>query len=122
MHRIIAFITTLLFTMAVGAADTGPFQVLTQDSAIVTDVRFEDGNVWIMLAPEHASHTIIVRISNRNRDFYRPWFNGEMDLVSPGPRGTGTWSDRVQTQANYIEYWAGDNLILHLERNSNPIQ
>jgi hypothetical protein len=121
VNRVLAVITALLFSMTVGAADTGPFQALTQDSAIVTDVRFEDGNVWIMLAPEHASHTIIVRISNRNRDFYRPWFNGEIDLVSTGPRGAGTWSDRVQTQANYIEYWAGDTLILHLERNKSPM-
>ena len=116
MTKVIAFFAALLFSLSVGAADTGPFKVLQQDSTIVTDLRVEDNNVWIKLSPEYVNATVIVRISNQNQDFYRPWFHGEIDLVSTGFRGNGVWSDRVQTQANYIEYWVNDAMILQLER------
>ena len=106
----------MLISLSASAADVGPFVVLERDSSIITDLRYENGNVWIKLAPAHTSDTITVRISNRNKDFYRPWFHGEIDLVSTGFRGNGVWSDRLQTEANYIEYWLNDVMILHLER------
>ena len=81
-------------------AEQNLFNVLTQDTNLITDM----GDV------------ITVRISNKNTDFYRPWFNGGVDLESKGFRGEGVWSDRVQTEANYIEYWHKGTLVLHLQR------
>jgi hypothetical protein len=92
------------------------FNILTQDEAVVTAVRSEGDNVWIKLASDYLTDTITVRISNQNRDVYRAWFNGQLDLVSAGFRGNDVWSDRVQTKASYIEFWHNDVLVLHLER------
>jgi hypothetical protein len=92
------------------------YNVLSQDSNVVTDVRSEDKDVWIKLAAKNLSDEITVRISNKNKDFYRPWFNKDVDLVSKGFRGDQVWSDRVQTEASYIEYWHNNVLVLHLER------
>jgi len=113
-------ISTLVLMIALAsptmkAADI-PFNILEQNKAVVTDIRAEGENVWIKLASAHSSDTIIVRISNKNKDFYRPWFHGNVDLESSGFRGNGVWSDRVQTQAQYIEYWLNDQLVLQLER------
>lgn len=90
--------------------------ILTQDESVVKKVRSEGNNVWIKLAPNHLSDSITVRISDKNGDFYRTWFNNQQDLVSAGFRGKNTWSDRVQTSARYIEYWHNNRLVLHLER------
>lgn len=98
------------------ASDESPFEVLTQDTSAVEGYRTEGDNVWIKLTSAHVSDTVTVRISDRNRDFYRPWFNGSTDLVSTGYRGNDVWSDRVQTKAKYIEYWVDDQLVLHLQR------
>ncbi len=92
------------------------FNILTQNNSVVTDLRTDEENVWIKLASEHTSEPITVRISDKNKDFYRPWFHGNVDLVSTGFRGNNVWSDRVQTKAKYVEYWLNDELVLHLER------
>jgi hypothetical protein len=97
-------------------ADGHALNILAQDEAVVQEVRSEGDNVWIKLAPKNMSDSITVRISNRNRDVYRNWFNNQRDLVSTGIRGKNAWSDRVQTKAKYIEYWHNDVLVLHLER------
>lgn len=102
--------------MAPVQAEQNLFKVLSQDTGLVSDVRSEDNNVWIKLAPANLSDEIIVRISNKNKDFYRPWFTGDVDLESKGFRGVGAWSDRVQTEANFIEYWHNGALVLHLQR------
>jgi hypothetical protein len=115
MKNAIALIVVLLFAMPV-MAKQDMFNVLTQDKSIVEDMRVEDNNVWIKLAPATLSDEITVKISNKKQDFYRPWHTGETDLVSKGYRGEGLWSDRVQTGAKYIEYWHKGVMVLHLER------
>ena len=107
--------TILLSLSSLSWADL-PFNILSQNTAVVTDVKAENMDVWIKLASAHDSDIVTVRISNRNKDFYRTWFHGNVDLVSTGFRGSDVWSDRVQTQAKYIEYWVNDELVLHLER------
>ena len=114
MKALIIFIGLLL--IAPVHAEQNLFNVLSQDKTLVTDVRSEDGNVWIKLASANLSDEIIVRISNKDKDFYRPWFTGSVDLESKGFRGNDVWSDRVQTEANYIEYWHNGTLVLHLQR------
>lgn len=92
------------------------YNVLSQDTKLITDVRSEGKDVFIKLASANLSDEITVRISNKNKDYYRPWFTKDIDLVSKGFRGNGVWSDRVQTEANFIEYWHNNVLVLHLER------
>jgi hypothetical protein len=105
-----------LLMMASVHAEQNLFSVLVQDTSLVRDVRSEGDNVWIKLASENLADEIIVRISNNDKEFYRTWFNGNVDLESKGFRGRGVWSDRIQTEANYIEYWFNGTLVLHLQR------
>lgn len=115
MNKILLTILGLAFTSASLAGELA-FNVLTQDKSIVSSVRSEGSDVWIKLTPNHVDDTVTVRISNKNRDFYRNWFNDSVDLVSTGFRGNDVWSDRVQTNSNFIEYWVDGVLVLHLER------
>ncbi|MFQ3322918.1 MAG: hypothetical protein ACI90U_000734 [Pseudomonadales bacterium] len=108
-------VLVFVFAMPVLAAQE-LFNVLSQDTSIVTDIRTEENNVWIKLAPANLSDELTLRISNQNQDSYRSWFTGDLDLVSKGFRGKGSWSDRVETGANYIEYWHNGVIVLHLER------
>jgi hypothetical protein len=97
-------------------AEQNLFSVLVQDKSVVRDIRSEGDNVWIKLAPENLTDEVTVRISNKDKELYRAWFNGNVDLESKGFRGRDVWSDRVQTKANYIEYWFNGTLVLHLQR------
>lgn len=115
MKKILVTIICALFSLS-AIADDLAFKVLSQDKAIVSDVRSDESNVWIKLTADHLVDTVTVRISNKNKDFYRVWFNDSPDLISTGYRGNDVWSDRVQTKANYLEYWVADQLVLHLER------
>jgi hypothetical protein len=114
MKSLLLFIGLTLAAPIYAAQDL--FDVLTQDPDLITDIRAEGNDVWIKLAPSNLSDQITVRISNENKDFYRPWFTKDLDLVSTGFRGEDAWTDRVQTGANFIEYWHNDNLVLHLKR------
>ena len=118
MNRFSLFVSALLLATPAWTADAGPFSVISQNESIVSDVRTDAENVWIKLVPAYADATITVRISNQNGDDYRMWFHDQLDLVSTGSRGRNAWSDRVQTQANYIEYWLNDELVLHLKRQT----
>ena len=116
MNRFLLLASALLLAASAWAVDAGPFSVISQNESIVSDVRTDAENVWIKLEPAYADTTITVRISNQNGDDYRLWFHDQLDLVSAGSRGRNTWSDRVQTKADYIEYWLNDELVLHLKR------
>jgi hypothetical protein len=105
-----------LVMMAPVHAEQNIFNILVQDTSLVKDIRTEGDNVWIKLASAKMADEITVRISNKDKDFYRPWFTGSIDLESKGFRGEDVWSDRVQTEANYIEYWHNGSLVLHLQR------
>jgi hypothetical protein len=105
-----------LLMMAPAHAEQTLFNVLAQDTNLVKDIRSEGDNVWIKLATANLADEITVRISNKDKDFYRPWFNGSVDLESKGFRGNDVWTDRVQTEANFIEYWHNGTLVLHLQR------
>lgn len=118
MYKLALLISVLLLANPVWADDEGKFVILTQNDSIVSSIRTDAENVWLKLTPDYLSETVTVRISNENRAAYRFWFNGEQDLVSSGERGMGFWTDRVQTKANYIEYWVGEELVLQLQRKS----
>ena len=105
-----------LLMMAPVHAEQDLFSVLVQDQSLVRDIRSEGDNVWIKLAEAYLANEVTVRISNKDKELYRTWFNGNVDLKSKGFRGRDVWSDRVQTEASYIEYWFNGTLVLHLKR------
>ena len=115
MKRILIAIVGLFLSFSILAEELS-VNILAQEESIVTAVRTEGNNIWIKLGKDHLSDVISVRISNQNQESYRTWFNGSTDLVSSGSRRSGAWSDRVQTSANFVEYWLEDKLVLHLVR------
>ena len=115
MKRILIAIVGLFLSFPILAEELS-VNILAQDESIVTAVKTEGDNIWIKLTKDHLTDEITVRISNNNQDSYRMWFNGSTDLVSSGYRGNGAWSDRVQSKANFVEYWLEDKLVLHLQR------
>ncbi len=116
MFKSIIFFCAMFIAAPSFAEGDFPYNVLQQDTNVVVDLRAEGENVWVKLGSKYTSDTITVRISDKNRDYYRPWSNGELNLISVGFRGNNVWSDRVQTSASYIEYWHNDTLVLHLEK------
>lgn len=96
----------------------GSFEALVFDREYLQDVKVEEGRIYLKRQPDHRMEAIVLRNSMANRDAYRKWFNGETDLVSPANAGhrVDAWTDWVETTANYVEYWIGDRLVLHLHR------
>jgi len=96
----------------------GPFEALVFDQEYLQDVKFEDGRIYLKRQPNHRKEAITLRNSMANRDAYRKWFNDKTDLVSPANAGhpENAWTDWVETSANYVEYWVGERMILHLHR------
>jgi len=97
----------------------GNYEAITYDYDMLQGVRADpNGDVFIMFKPEKRDAQIYIRISMAEKAQYRKWLNGEDKLVAQenAYREPNTWTDRVQTSANYIEYWAGDHLFLHLKK------
>ena len=97
----------------------GPYHALVMDQTIVRDVKVdEERNTYIKLNPKFRKNEIRVKISNSNKAGYREWDYGGLELVSPAEAGRppGGWTDWIQVEAKYVEYWMGDKLILHLMR------
>lgn len=115
MKRTLIAIVGLFLSFSIYAEELS-VNILAQDESIVSAVKTEGDNIWVKLSKDHLTDVITVRISNNNQDSYRTWFNGSTDLVSSGYRGNGAWSDRVQSKANFVEYWLEDKLVLHLQR------
>ena len=79
--------------------------MLIQDINLVKGVRSEGIHVWIKLATVNLASDIIIRISSKVQDLYRPWFNVSVDLASKGFWGNDVWSNRFQTEARFILMW-----------------
>lgn len=98
----------------------GPYEALTFDKTVLADVKVDDkGDIFLMLQPDHIAAQLTIRISMQKGAGYRKWFTGDETLVAQQNttgRTAGVWSDRVQTSATYIEYWAGGKCFLHLKK------
>ncbi|GEM_PF-444992 len=98
----------------------GPYEALIYDTTILAGVKVDEkGDIFLMFQPDKLDTQVTIKISMQNGAGYRKWFTGEEVLValenSTG-RTAGVWADRVQTTANYIEYWAGGKCFLHLKK------
>ncbi len=96
----------------------GPWEAIVFDEAIVQDVRVSGDDIFIKLQPDHRNDQLTMKISMQKGAAYRKWFTGDEVLVAQenAGRAANTWTDRIQTSANYLEYYAGDKLFLHLKR------
>jgi len=104
--------------VADGAVRFGPYEALTINEEIIRGVKVEEGKIWLLLNPDYRQKRIAVKISNESKSGYRKWFNGSFELVSPANQGKqpNQWTDWIETEAPYIEYWMEEALILHLKK------
>lgn len=106
---------------AVAVQKFGPYEALVFDKAMLSNVKVDEkGDVYLLLQPDKIGEQLTMKISMEKGAAYRKWFNGEETWVAlqnvPGGRKPGVWSDRIQTSAAYIEYWAGGKCFLHLKK------
>ncbi|MGC9452558.1 MAG: hypothetical protein ACP5I4_14060 [Oceanipulchritudo sp.] len=96
----------------------GPYEALSINSDVIRGVKVEEnGRIWILLNPAYRERELIVKISNREGSDYRKWYtSGTEELVSPANQGkqANAWTDWIETEAGYIEYWMNGQLVLHL--------
>lgn len=98
----------------------GPYEAIVYDHEVLQGVQVDgEGNVFIMFQPDKTDTQLVLRISMMEGAQYRNWFTtGETEFASQENTGRApnVWTDRVQTTANYIEYWADGKLFLHLKK------
>jgi len=98
----------------------GYYEAIRFDAEMLQGVRVNEdtGDVFIMFQPDKTDTQLTLKISQAQGAQYRKWFTGEEVLVAQENvgRAINTWTDRVQTSANYIEYHAEGRIFLHLKR------
>ena len=96
-----------------------PYEAIAIDSGVIRGVKVEEsGKIWLLLNPEHRGRKLTLRISEEEGAGYRKWHSGEYDLISPAgqDKKANDWTDWIETQATYIEYWMDGKKILHLKK------
>ncbi|MCC6416576.1 MAG: hypothetical protein IT582_11760 [Opitutaceae bacterium] len=98
----------------------GYYEAIVYDTTMLQGVKVDEstGDVFIMFQPDKTDTQLTLRISMAEGAQYRNWFTGEEVLIAQENHGRApnTWTDRVQTTANYIEYHADGRIFLHLKR------
>jgi len=98
----------------------GYYEAIRYDAEMLQGVRVNEqtGDVFIMFQPDKTTTQLTLKISQKEGAGYRKWFTGDEVLVAQENvgRAINTWTDRVQTSANYIEYHAEGRIFLHLKR------
>ncbi|MBF0278244.1 MAG: hypothetical protein HQM13_10650 [SAR324 cluster bacterium] len=98
----------------------GDFRALQIDQNIVKDVIVENNDIYVKLDPIFRNKEISVRISDLLLGAYRIWSDGELEktvkIYNSNQNGKMDYTYRINTIANFVEYWIDDDLVLHLER------
>ena len=97
----------------------GSYEAIVIDHDMVQGVQVDGvGDIFIMFQPDKHDTQLTLKISMFQGSGYRNWFTGEEVLVAQenSGRASSTWTDRVQTSANYIEYHANGRIFLHLKK------
>lgn len=98
--------------------DFGPFTAVVFVGAYLQDVKVSGDDIFIKLQPEHRNDKLTMKNSMKEGGPYRKWFTGNEVLVAQENSGreANGWSDRIQSSANYIDYYADNKLFLRLKR------
>jgi len=126
------FLTLLVLTVALGSLSVhssrageptkersfAPWQAVLFEDKFVQNVKVSGDDIFIMLQPAHRNDKITMKASMAKGGPYRKWFTGKEVLESQqnDGRAADIWSDRIQSSANYLEYFANGKLVLHLKR------
>jgi hypothetical protein len=97
----------------------GPYEAIVYDYGILQGVQVDNvGDIFIMFKSDKTDTQLTLKISMAEGSQYRKWFTGDEILVAQenAGRAPDTWTDRVQTTANYIEYIADGRIFLHLKK------
>jgi len=96
----------------------GPFEAIVFDEAIIQDVKVTGDDIFIKLQPDHRNAQLTMKNSMTEGGPYRKWFNGKevWEAMENTGRAANAWSDRLQSGANYIDYYAEGKLFLRLKR------
>jgi hypothetical protein len=117
---LLAFIGLVPFASAAEANPVfGSYEAIVYDHDMLQGVKVDSvGDIFIMFKPDQTDTQLTLKISMAEGAQYRKWFNGEEVLVAQenAGRAPNTWTDRVQTTANYIEYHANGKIFLHLKK------
>ncbi len=123
LSRLFALFVFIGFVPFASATEANPvfgsYEAIVYDYDILQGVQVDGaGNIFIMFQADKTDTQLILRISMQEGAQYRNWFTGDTDLVAQenSGRAPNTWTDRVQTSAKYIEYWADGKLFLHLKK------
>jgi len=111
----------LLALPAIAGANVrfGPYEALTINSDVIRGVKVDEaGKIWLLLNPDYRELELRLKISMEEGANYRKWFTGEEVLVSPANQGKqpNAWTDWIETQSKYIEYWMNGEKVLHLKK------
>ena len=96
----------------------GPFTAVVFDEKIIQDVRVSGNDILIKLQPDHRNNKLTMKNSMHVGGPYRKWYNEEEVFVAQenSGRAANTWTDRMQSSANYIDYYSDGKLFLRLKR------
>ncbi len=127
MNRIIPMSLMIFLIMPINLlAQNGAyadFAIRSQNADVVEDILAEGNDFYVKLPDSYWNRAIIVKISNKFQTDYRTWWNGEemlaVKVYRTNKQNKKGYTYRINTSAKFIEYWADDELILHLER-TNP--
>lgn len=97
----------------------GSYEALIMDHDMLQGVKVDGvGDIFIMFQDGQQDTQLSLKISMADGSQYRKWFTGDEVLIAQenSGRGVNVWTDRVQTTANYIEYWANGKIFLKLKK------
>ncbi|GAB5558668.1 MAG: hypothetical protein SynsKO_03150 [Synoicihabitans sp.] len=96
----------------------GPWMAIVWDEEVIQDVRVKGDDIFIKLQPKHRNAKLTMKNSMKEGGPYRNWFTGKDVLVAQenAGRAANAWTDRMQTSANYLDYYNDGKLFLRLKR------
>ena len=116
------FLFSLMSTLtyAQEAPKYGDFTAIQIDQEIVKDVVHEENDIYVKLDPSYRNKEIAVRISDAKLKGYRTWADGEIEksvkIYNSNRNNKKDYTYRINTAANFVEYWIDEKLVLHLEK------
>lgn len=123
LPRLLALFVIIGLVPFASAQDANPifgtYEAIVYDHEMLQGVKVDSvGDIFIMFQPDKTDTQLTLRISMAEGSQYRKWFTGDEVLVAQenAGRAPDTWTDRVQTTANYIEYIADGRIFLHLKK------